>query len=152
MDFRRAEPVDAELLTKLSLASKRHWGYSDEFMNAIQAELVVDADQILNGYCEISQLHGNATGFILLLKGAGFVEVEALFINPDCIGTGLGAKLLARGIEWAKSNKFQSVRTTADPNALGFYEKHGFVKIEDIPSKAIPNRSLPRLELRLDEV
>jgi GNAT superfamily N-acetyltransferase len=152
MDIRRALSTDAERLTQLAIASKRHWGYSDEFMILVRAELEISAEQIMNGYCEISHEYGVDTGFILLLETNDFVELEALFISPDFIGTGLGSKLLLRSVDWAKANGYQRMQTTADPNALGFYEKYGFVIIGEIASGSIPGRTLPRLELDLNAV
>ncbi len=37
----------------------------------------------------------------------------------------------------------------ADPNAAGFYERSGAVRIGDAPSDAVPGRRLPLYELRL---
>ena len=33
--FRRARPEEAEAITRLALRSKRHWDYSDEFIEAM---------------------------------------------------------------------------------------------------------------------
>ena len=37
----------------------------------------------------------------------------------------------------------------ADPNAAGFYERNGAVRIGEAPSDAVPGRLLPLYELRL---
>ena len=38
----------------------------------------------------------------------------------------------------------------ADPNATGFYERDGAVRIGEAPSDAMPGRLLPLYEVRLD--
>lgn len=68
---------------------------------------------------------------------------------PDSIGHGVGGNLIRRGISWAKQNSFEVIQTTADPNAQGFYQQFGFVKVADYPSTSIPRRVLPRMELCL---
>ena len=37
----------------------------------------------------------------------------------------------------------------ADPNAAGFYERNGAVRIGEAPSDAVPGRLLPLYEVRL---
>jgi GNAT superfamily N-acetyltransferase len=152
MEFRNASPEDAESLTVLSVASKNYWGYSDEFMSAVLDELTVTPQQITDGYCEIAVIDGNPAGFILLLPFGESLELEALFISPDLIGRGVGQNLLERATSWAKAKGYRYMQTTADPNAVGFYEKQGFEKIGDISSVSIPGRVLPRLEIDLHAI
>lgn len=152
MEFRNASPEDAESLTALSVASKKHWGYSDEFMGAVRDELTVSSQQISDGYCEIAEIDGNPAGFILLLPFGEYLELEALFISPNLIGRGVGQNLFERATSWAKANGYRYLQTTADPNAVGFYQKQGFEKIGEISSMSIPGRVLPRLEMDLHAV
>jgi hypothetical protein len=39
--------------------------------------------------------------------------------------------------------------TLADPNAAGFYERSGAVRVGEAPSDAVPGRRLPLYEIRL---
>jgi hypothetical protein len=42
-----------------------------------------------------------------------------------------------------------AIRVLSDPQARGFYEKHGFRWTHDAPSDAIPGRVLPVLQRSL---
>ena len=59
-----------------------------------------------------------------------FAYVEDLVVNPEYRGEKLGRTLLARGIEWARENKFPGVMLeTQDDNvpACTLYQSCGFV-------------------------
>lgn len=59
-----------------------------------------------------------------------FAYVEDLVVNPDYRGLGIGRRLLARGIEWARENQFPGVMLeTQDDNvpACTLYQSCGFV-------------------------
>ena len=78
---------------------------------------------------------GSATALIL----------ERLLERPD---EWLGANLV---ILAAASTIASAIATIlADPNAAGFYERNGARLIGTAPSDAIPGRSLPLYEIKLD--
>jgi ribosomal protein S18 acetylase RimI-like enzyme len=59
-----------------------------------------------------------------------FAYVEDLVVNPEYRGTGIGRKLLERGIQWARENNFPGVMLeTQDDNvaACALYQSCGFV-------------------------
>lgn len=64
--FRLAKPEDAKLLTQISIASKKYWGYPHDFLEKVLGELTVTAEQIETGYCEIAVLDHYPIGFILM--------------------------------------------------------------------------------------
>ena len=57
-----------------------------------------------------------------------FLEIHLLYINPKYFGTGIGSKLLVRAENEAKKRGLTGVFLTAAATAVGFYEKHNYVK------------------------
>lgn len=54
-------------------------------------------------------------------------EIEALYTSPTVRGTGVGLKLLEQLEQKAQGFGFTSLRLNASLNAVGFYERAGFV-------------------------
>ncbi len=77
------------------------------------------------------------------------VELEALFVDPDFIGQGLGKFLLNFAKATAKEHGAISMRLHSDPYAEDFYSANGAEKVGEIKSGSIPGRFLPVLEISL---
>jgi hypothetical protein len=77
--------------------------------------------------------------------------LEDLFVEPDAIGTGVGAALFRHAVRRAASGGTTVLSIDADPNAAGFYVAMGAVRVGESPSASIPGRVLPRLEVRVRE-
>ncbi|PJZ77579.1 GNAT family N-acetyltransferase [Leptospira neocaledonica] len=60
-------------------------------------------------------------------------ELDVMYVDPEFRGTGLASELV-NGLElFAKENGFKSIRLRAgapQPEALRFYEKHGYGRID----------------------
>ncbi|CAB1063545.1 Acetyltransferase, GNAT family [Olavius sp. associated proteobacterium Delta 1] len=95
--IRNAVPDEAGLLTDLALRSKAYWGYSDEFMEACREELSVPAINIASSrmHYSVAEHHCNIVGFYAIerLSGSEF-ELNALFVEPRHIGSGVGRALI----------------------------------------------------------
>ena len=53
-------------------------------------------------------------------------ELDGLFVEPDAWKGGIGRALIADVLAWARAEGMRQIEVTANPNALGFYEKVGF--------------------------
>jgi len=78
------------------------------------------------------------------------LDLEKLFVEPQWLGTGVGRALMAHAIDEARRRGAKRLTILADPNAAGFYERNGARLLGEAPSNAIPGRSLPLYEVRLD--
>jgi len=68
-----------------------------------------------------------ATGYLDLATGS----VEAIFTSPDHIGKGLASQIL-EAIKWeARKQGFARLTLSSTPNAQKFYEKHGFIFLQE---------------------
>jgi GNAT superfamily N-acetyltransferase len=79
----------------------------------------------------------------------GTLDLNKLFIEPRHIRRGLGRALLAHAVAEARRRGAERLTILADPNAAGFYERNGAVRIGEAPSDAVAGRLLPLYEVRL---
>jgi putative acetyltransferase len=71
-----------------------------------------------------------------VLLGYGIVdlasaEVEAMFVDPQWGGRGIGRQLMATLEEMALARAFTQLHVTASLNAVAFYQAFGFVRVRD---------------------
>ena len=144
--IRDARAEEAEALTRLALASKAHWGYSEEFMARCVAELTLTPDRCASGTVRVCEddvvlgLHG-------LVGGPPEAELDLLYVDPLRLGRGVGRALLHDAVATARAQGVTSLRIEADPHAEAFYRHAGAVRTGSVPSGSIPGRSLPLLTL-----
>lgn len=145
---------DCAHLSALALRSKAWWGYPASFMRACREELAVTPDKL--GSARFSYYvaeQGDAiVGFYALeaLSGERF-ELEALFVDPPCIGSGAGRELLEHAITVAGAAGARVIEIQSDPQAEPFYRALGAVVVGERPSASVAGRVLPLLELRIDQ-
>lgn len=145
--LRPARVDETPALSALAWRSKAHWGYDEAFLEACRAELTVRPEHVAAGRVVVATSGPRVVGFSILLGGPPRAELEMLFVEPDAIGT--GSALLTQLRVDALALGCRALRIEADPNATGFYERHGAVRVGDQPSATFPGRTLPILELDL---
>jgi GNAT superfamily N-acetyltransferase len=151
--IRPAQAEHAGLLSALAMRSKALWGYPAAFMDAIREELHWSADDIaLARYsffvCEVG---GRIVGFHALdFADPECAELEALFVEPDCVRCGYGRQLLAHAVEQAGKRGAAALVIQGDPHAETFYLAAGAIRQGARESHSIPGRQLPlfRIEIR----
>ena len=77
------------------------------------------------------------------------LNLNKLFVEPRLIRSGVGRALLAHAVAEARQLGAERLTILADPNAAGFHERDGAVRIGEASSDAVPGRLLPLYELRL---
>jgi GNAT superfamily N-acetyltransferase len=77
------------------------------------------------------------------------LDLAKLFVMPDRLRRGIGQALFTHAIAAARGRGARHLTILADPNAAGFYEANGAVRIGDAPSDAIPGRRLPLYKMRI---
>ena len=150
--IRAARAEEAGLLSELALRSKAHWGYDAAFIEACRDELSIDAGRLGNaGYwCRVAEDRGAILGFYSLVRVSDEdLELEALFVEPGSIGTGVGRALVQHAIAQARSLGFARMIIQGDPNASDFYMAAGGRQIGNRESGSIEGRFLPLFEIAL---
>ena len=134
------------------MCSKAYWGYSPEFMESCREELKVSSNKISSPryFYTVAEKHRRVIGFCALERlSASEFELEALFVEPDHIGSGVGRKLMTHAKNQALSLGGNSLSIGVDPNAEKFYSAAGGTVTGKGESQSIPGRFLPTLTIDL---
>ncbi|MCA9805214.1 MAG: GNAT family N-acetyltransferase [Cyanobacteria bacterium HKST-UBA02] len=123
----KAEPGDVEEIARLFKRSRRaKLPYLPELHS--EAEDIAFFGEHVLPSCQVRVLRQSGTSKML-----GFIAFDAnmvhhLYLEPDCTGRGLGARLLE--LAKADSERLDLYCFQANENAISFYRKHGFREIE----------------------
>lgn len=143
-----ADPADAEKLTAIAFAAKRHWGYPEEWIQGWAVDLTYTPDFIASHIVMKAVIDDEIVGVGMWTElPAGNYELEGLWVLPDSIGQGIGRRLLSTLLADVTPDRYP-IKIVADPYAVGFYEKMGAVHVGEIPSTP-EGRFLPVMELPL---
>lgn len=146
----RAKPEQAEILTRIALAAKQHWGYPERWMEIWKPQLTFTSSYFEENESWVAELNNNPIAFYTLLEKDGNAWIENLWVSPGSIGNGLGKRLFSHALELSRQRGFEILQLEADPNAVGFYEKMGMKKIgERISEIESQPRVLPIMQIRL---
>ncbi len=144
--LRDARAAEAGRLTVLAMRSKAYWGYPADFMEACRAELAVSADEISGGDRRhvVAELDARVVGFYALAASPEMTfELDALFVDPDWIGMGIGRTLIRHALTAVAEAGGCAMMVQGDPNAEPFYRAVGGVPSGTRESGSIPGRFLP---------
>ena len=145
-----ATPDQAEALTQIAFAAKRHWGYPEHWIQ-LWSPLLAITPEFIEQYetyvaCEDDEL----IGFYAISVEAEKASVEHLWVWPEYMGKGVGAKLFKHMLSRCKELGMRILEIESDPNAQGFYEQMGAKKAGEVLSEVDGQpRILPLLEITL---
>lgn len=151
VNIRSARPDETSVLTELALASKRHWGYDDEFMARCSPELTVHEAEVVEGRVFVAaEGDDDPIGFYSLKQlSDGVGELDMLFVAPEHIGEGYGAHLLDHAMDQSRALGWSVMRVESDPFAATFYEHTGGTCVGTARSSST-GRELPLFEYALE--
>ena len=150
--MREAYPDESEFLSQLALRSKAYWGYSNEFLEFCREELTVEASRLRDDsyQCFVAEKSNVIIGFYTLsFVSDDACELEALFVEPEHIGQGVGRMLLTHATRLLSRRGVRRLTIQGDPNATRFYLAAGALPIGERESGSIPGRFLPVFEIDL---
>ena len=139
-------------MSELALRSKAYWGYSDEFMSACENELRITPDKLDNDkfLYMVAESEGKQLGYYALeIISESEYELDALFVDPEHIGSGIGRELLSHAKQTAAKLGGTTLIVQSDPNARNFYQTAGGVLAGMTESASIPGRFLPTFSISL---
>ena len=91
-------------------------------------EVLELSDAAVNaGRTRVAISEGRIVGFSTAVDGDGVVELDALFVDPECIRRGVGLALVRDVVATARDLGSRRVDVTANEHARAFYENAGFV-------------------------
>ena len=148
--IRRARLDEADMLTDISMRSKRSNGYDDAFMECCREELAVTAARMGEGEYWVAEADRVCGLICLKVVEDGEGQVHAVFVDPDFQRRGVGRLLWAKLIERAEALGMKGLHLDADPAAVPFYRAMGFEVVGEVPSGSIEGRMLPRMATKLE--
>lgn len=150
--IRAALADDAAALSELAVRSKGYWGYPSDFLDACRAELTVDPRRIGSAdfRCFVAHTDDTLLGYYALeALSDGVYELEALFVEPEHIGKGVGRSLMRHAIDVLRARNAVRLVIQGDPNAHDFYIAAGARHVGSKESGSIPGRELPLFEIEI---
>jgi GNAT superfamily N-acetyltransferase len=148
--FRRASPEAAEELTVLTLASKAHWGYDQDFMDLARPSLTVTQEYLEANDCWVAAIDGVTVGWFSLVPIPDGLLLDNFFLLPAHIGSGVGRLMWDEALRRAEAAGVERMTLEADPNAAGFYERMG-ARLTGSATAPDTGRQLPVYEVRLKQ-
>lgn len=77
----------------------------------------------------VAVLEDRPVGFVTLVEdGPEACELEGLFVDPGHWKQGIGARLVARAVQYVRDHAVRRLHLIANPNARGFYLRCGFAE------------------------
>jgi N-acetylglutamate synthase-like GNAT family acetyltransferase len=135
--LRDARPDEAPHLEALQRRSAAVWAEDRAVLEAHPDAVRVDVDAIHERRLRVAVDGGDRPlAFALVLPVAeGECELDALFVEPDVIGHGLGRLLLEDAAARAAQAGARELFVVSGPGAQGFYERHGFRLLDAVPTR-----------------
>lgn len=147
MEIIRAEPADAETLTRIAVAAKAYWGYPPEWMERWATLLTLTPEKIRAREVYKAQSNGEIFGFYSMICREPAFLLDDLWIEPRHIRQGIGRQLCEHAIRRAKELGAKQLELEAEPHAIEFYEKMGAQYVRDTISDF--GRVLPIMGINL---
>ena len=155
----KAQNIDAEVLTDISFAAKKHWNYPDSYYDLWRNELTITKEYILQNIVFKALYMDVVIGFYSITEnkddfysGDTFVKkgfwLEHLFIKPEYHKQGIGVLMINHAKQVSRDLGICNLLIFVDPHAKGFYDKVGAAYLYESKS-SIPGRIIPVYGLRI---
>lgn len=148
--IRRALPTEADALSEIAYSAKAHWGYPERWMEIWKPQLTFSAECFIENESWTAEYDGQPISFYSLEENDGNAWIENLWVLPKYIGEGIGRLLFVHALSRAREIGYSKLQLASDPNAVGFYEKNGMIKVGEhhYPIEG-QTRILPVMEILL---
>lgn len=129
VEIRNAEAAEAEALEDVMRRASLVWTeYRDDLL-AHPEVIDVPLHDIEAGNVRVATGSVRVLGFASLIPGRsdGVAELDALFVDPAFWRRGIGRALVDDARALARARACRRIEVTANPRALEFYAKLGFI-------------------------
>jgi len=125
MQIVRAKPEDANRLTEIAFAAKRHWGYPEAWIESWREDLTINAEFLRDHETYVAMVDNHLAGFYAFEHTRGKLELSQMWVLPEAMGRGVGRALFRHAVKRARALGFHALEIESDPNAEGFYLRLG---------------------------
>jgi|SRR5687767_3129332 len=150
IEIRRAHPEEADTLTEIAHAAKRHWKYPESWIQQWRRDLTISGEFIRTHEVFAATINDAVVGCCALVVTYALAEIEHMWIRPEQMGSGVGRALFEYVRARAVERGANVLELSADPFAEGFYARMGAKRIGEIPADMDgQSRLLPRMRIEL---
>ena len=150
IEIRRALPEEADTLTEIAHAAKRHWKYPESWIKQWQTDLTISGEFIRTHEVFVATINDEVAGCCALVMTDTLAEIEHMWIRPEHMGSGAGRALFEHARARAVERGANALELSADPYAEGFYARMGAKRIGEVPANMDgQTRALPRMRIEL---
>jgi predicted N-acetyltransferase YhbS len=125
MKITRACAQNADALTKVAFAAKRHWHYPESWMRRWEEALTITPAYVIENPTFVAVVEGEFVGFWAVQIEAGEAMLDYLWVLPPFMGKGVGRALFQHAEEVARASGAMRMRIVGDPHAEQFYSRMG---------------------------
>jgi GNAT superfamily N-acetyltransferase len=91
---------------------------------------------LADGRVRVAEMNDTIVGFsVLIAPFADAAELDGLFVDPARWRRGIGTALLTDAATQARAENARTIEVTANPLAVGFYRKFGFVDLHETQTR-----------------
>lgn len=123
--IRAAGPREGERLREIAIASKSYWGYEPDWVREWAAMGDFSPAGLRSKEAYVAEVDGQAVGWAALISRSEVCWLDDLWIEPEWIGRGVGARLFQHCAERARQLGASRMEWEAERHAVGFYGKMG---------------------------
>ena len=150
ISIRRVRPEEANILSQIAIAAKRHWNYPKHWMELWMPQLTFSPEYFKENESWAAELNGEVIAFYTLQQKDGNTWLENIWVLPKYIGQGVGKELFLHVLSRSRALGYSTLQLEAEPHAVGFYEKMGMRKIGEHQYELDGQpRILPLMEITL---
>ena len=150
--IRRARPDEADRLTAIALAAKRHWDYPEAWIEAWRDQLTFTTEFITSHPVFVAVGHDDTpiACYALVENEDAVLQLEHVWVEPSAIGRGVGRTLFHHAVATARERGGTALLIDSDPNAEAFYVRMGATRVGSIRADVCgEQRALPQLQFDL---
>jgi GNAT superfamily N-acetyltransferase len=143
--IRPATDHERRALEALQRRASLHSGRWAEQLRAHPDAIELPPEQIERGLVRVAEQEGAIVGFATLLPPLdGVCELDAIFVEPVLMGTGIGRSLIDDVMAIARRAGAIAVEVVANPDAWAFYERVGFSGDDEVATRFGAGRRMRR--------
>ena len=113
-----AQPAQADTLTQIAMAAKRHWGYPERWMELWKPQLTFSPSYFEENESRVAEIDHAPVAFYTLLEKDGSAWLENLWVSPEYMG-GRGWKATLRSCDGTCSRTRLPEHATGSGPQLG---------------------------------
>jgi GNAT superfamily N-acetyltransferase len=150
MKIAKACAEEADALTKIAFAAKRHWQYPESWIRRWQEALMISSEYVMEHPTFVAVVDDKLAGFCAVQLEPSEALLDHLWVVPSFMGRGVGRALFLHAEEIARASGAIGMKIVGDPHAEQFYSRMGATLYGREPASIDgEERFLPLLEKAL---